>query len=237
MEKSYLYTGKPIKPPFALNIDGKTLVQGEDYYIEILDNVDVGTAHVYISGRGNYTGKYEYTFEIEPVPARTLSFFAEETEFAYDGQPKTMQITVRFGEMTLVEGKDYTIAYDNNIAPGKATALLTFQGNFTGVMAIPFTIQNTMAPLVNTSTLSASEIHHGETVTLSSSAEGGSEEYQYVVVYKKTTDKKWSWVQALSSKTSAAIKPLRIGDYVICSRVEDSVGNTVKKFFPLKVTK
>jgi hypothetical protein len=235
MEKSYPYTGKPIKPPFALNIEGKTLVQGEDYRIEILDNINVGTAHVYITGMGEYTGKYEYTFEIEPIRARTLSFFADSNVFQYDGKPKSMNIVVRFGEMTLEEGKDYDIEYENNISPGKASALLTFKGNFTGVMSIPFTIKNTLPELVNTSTVSSETINFGETVTLNSSAEGGMGKYLYAVVYKKNTDKKWTWVQALSEETSVEIKPARKAEYTICSKVKDETGNVAKKFFKVSV--
>ena len=236
MEKSYTYTGKPIKPPFALNINGKTLVQGEDYRMEILDNINVGTAHVYITGLGEYTGSHVYTFEIEPVQARTLSYFADSTVFLYDGQPKTMKIVVRFGENTLEEGKDYDIEYENNILPGKASALLTFKGNFTGIMSIPFFIKDSMPELVNTSAISAKEINFGETVTLNSSAQGGSGNYLYAVVYKKTTDKKWTWCQTLSEETSAEIKPARRSQYQICSKVkDDKTGNVVKKFFTLTV--
>lgn len=235
MEKSYTYTGNPIKPPFALNIKGKTLEQDKDYRIEILDNVNVGTAHVYITGKGEYTGTYEYTFEIEPVQARTLSYFADSTIFLYDGKPKIMQIVVRFGEVTLEEGKDYDIEYTDNTMPGKASALLTFKGNFTGMMSIPFEIKNTMPELVNTSTISADEINFGESVTLYSSAEGGTGKYLYAVVYKKSIDKKWTWAQALSEDTSVEIKPARKEKYIICSKVKDDSGNVVKKFFTVNV--
>lgn len=235
MEKSYLYTGKPINPPFALNIEGKTLEKGTDYNIEIMDNINVGTAHVYITGKGDYTGVYEYTFEIEPVQARTLSFFADSTVFEYDGEPKTMQIVVRFGDMTLEEGKDYTIAYEENILPGKASAILTFQGNFTGMMSIPFTIKNTLPELVNTSVVSAEEILYGETVILHGLAEGGSEHYQYAALYKKATDKKWTMIQNFDEQNLTEIKPARKGEYQICSKVRDDTGDIAKKFFTVNV--
>ena len=113
--------------------------------------------------------------------------------------------------------------------------MLTFKGNFTGVMSIPFTIKNTLPELVNTSTVSSEEINFGETVTLSSSAEGGMGKYLYAVVYKKNTDKKWTWVQTLSEETSVEIKPARKAEYTICSKVKDETGNVVKKFFKVSV--
>ncbi len=235
MEKSYLYTGKPIKPPFALNIGGKTLEPDKDYHIEILDNINVGTAHVYITGRGEYTGTSEYTFEIEPVQARTLSFFADRTDFHYDGQPKTMQIVVRFGDITLEQGRDYDIVYENNVMPGKASALLTFKGNFTGIMSIPFIIQNTLPDLVNLSSLSAEEITLGENIVLHSSAEGGTGNYLYAAVYKKSSDKKWTLVRNFSGEPSITVQPARKGEYQICSKVKDDTENVIKKFFTVQV--
>ena len=89
---------------------------------------------------------------------------------------------------------------------------------------------------MSTSTISAKEINFGESVTLTSSAEGGSGNYLYAVVYKKTTDKKWVWCQALSEETSVEIKPARKEEYQICSKVkDDTTGNVVKKFFTINV--
>ena len=237
MEKSYTYTGKPIKPPFALNINGKTLVQGEDYRMEILDNINVGTAHVYITGLGDYTGSYVYTFEIEPVQARTLSYFADSTVFLYDGKPKTMQIAVKFGDISLEEEKDYDIQYENNILPGKASLTLTFKGNFTGTMSIPFTIKSDLPELVNNSTVPVKELQHGKSIILESSAEGGSGDYLYSALYKKTTDPKWKTAQNFGEEKNIRIKPAKVAEYQICSKIKDNItGDIVKKFFKLTVT-
>ena len=137
---SYVYTGNPITPKFTLNIGDRILDSETDYDVEIRDNINVGTAHVTISGKGKFKGVIERTFEITPVPARSLSFFADITEFVYTGEPCYMQIAVKFGDVTLKNGVDYDIEYVNNIEPGRANANLYFYGNFFGTMTIPFTI-------------------------------------------------------------------------------------------------
>ena len=137
---TYLYTGNPIEPKYNLNLGDMVLESGKDFDLEITDNVNVGTAHVKIIGKGKFKGELERTFEILPVPARSLSFFADNTEFDYTGRPCVMKVAVRFGDVSLVEGRDYKVEYSNNVKPGVAQATLTFSGNFSGKMTIPFTI-------------------------------------------------------------------------------------------------
>ena len=154
MNSSYVYTGNPITPRFSLNIGDQLLESGTDFDVEITDNINVGTAHVLIKGKGRFKGVIERSFEITPVPARSLSFFADNTEFETDGEPCLMQVAVKFGEVTLEEGVDYTVEYIDNDKPGRANARITFMGNFSGVMTIPFTIRE-KDPLENLCTVSS----------------------------------------------------------------------------------
>ena len=91
-------------------------------------------------------------------------------------------------------------------------------------------------PLANTSTVSATSITLGETVTLTGSATGGTAPYQYQMVYKKVSDTKWTTKQNFSTNASVAIKPANSTDYDVCIKVKDSTETVEKKFFTLKVT-
>ncbi len=57
---SYAYTGSARKP--KVTIDG--LVNGTDYTVAYKNNINVGTATVVVTGRGEYTGKLTKTFSI-----------------------------------------------------------------------------------------------------------------------------------------------------------------------------
>lgn len=58
----------------------------------------------------------------------------------YTGSAKKPSVTVKDGDYTLVEGKDYTVTYSNNTNAGTATATVTGKGNYTGSVSKNFTI-------------------------------------------------------------------------------------------------
>ena len=58
----------------------------------------------------------------------------------YTGSAKTPSVTVKDGDYTLVEDKDYTVTYSNNTNAGTATATVTGKGNYTGSASKDFTI-------------------------------------------------------------------------------------------------
>lgn len=246
MENSYIYTGNPITPRFTLNIGNKTLKDETDFDVEITDNINVGTAHVTIRGKGKYTGVINRTFEILPVPARSLSFFADNTEFDYTGEPCIMQVAVKFGDITLEEGRDYSVEYIDNIGPGKANARISFFGNYQGVMTIPFNIYGDTAAedtkkkddpskVKNTSELSSCEITLGEEITVNASAQGGAGGYTYAVCMRASDSQKWHVPQYYTSKTVFSFKPTSADDYVVCVKAKDSAGEVGKVYFDIRV--
>jgi hypothetical protein len=237
---TYIYTGNPITPNFTINIGGQKLSSGTDYDIEFTDNVNVGTAHVTITGKGRFKGVIQREFEIKPVPARSLSFFADNTEFAYTGEPCMMQIAVKFGDVTLKEGVDYTVEYIENVNPGTAQALITFMGNFYGVMTIPYEIyalpEPEAEPLENTSQLSSQKINLGESVIVTAAARGGKAPYTYSVQYCKVALKKWMSLQDFSENAVVEIKPKAETRYIIVVKVKDSKGTIAKQYFKISVS-
>ena len=58
----------------------------------------------------------------------------------YTGSAKKPSVTVKDGDYTLVEDKDYTVTYSNNTNAGTATATVTGKGNYTGSVSKNFTI-------------------------------------------------------------------------------------------------
>ena len=60
------YTGSPVELSNLkiFNAENEQLTFGTDYTLEYTDNVDIGTATVTVTGRGEYLGQKEITFEI-----------------------------------------------------------------------------------------------------------------------------------------------------------------------------
>ena len=98
------------------------------------------------------------------------------------------------------------------------------------------TVKEAQKALENNSTISATTINKGESVTLTGKATGGTAPYQYQVVYKKKTDTKWTTKQNFASNDTVTITPASAVDYDVCIKVKDANGDIVKKFFDLSVT-
>ena len=89
--------------------------------------------------------------------------------------------------------------------------------------------------LKNTSTLSATSIKLGDTITAKGSATGGTGSYQYQVVYKQTSQTKWTTAQAYKANDTVTFKPAAATTYDVCVKVKDSDGTEIKNFFTVKV--
>lgn len=63
-EYPYEGEGKPITPKPTVEAAGKTLAEGTDYELAYADHTKTGTAKITVTGKGNYTGKIEKTYEI-----------------------------------------------------------------------------------------------------------------------------------------------------------------------------
>ena len=71
---SHAYTGAEIKPKVkTVTVDNIQLEEETDYTVSYSDNTNAGTAKVTITGAGNYTGKKEKTFQIQPVDLKSMS--------------------------------------------------------------------------------------------------------------------------------------------------------------------
>ena len=89
--------------------------------------------------------------------------------------------------------------------------------------------------LVNNSTISATTINLGSTVTLKGVASGGTAPYQYEYLYKKSSSSSWTTAKSYSSSTSATIKPAAATTYDVRINVKDSDGTVAKKDFTVNV--
>jgi len=88
----------------------------------------------------------------------------------------------------------------------------------------------------NTSTISEDTIKKGKTVTVNCSAAADTDQVQYAVYYKKTTDKKWVTKQDYDANTEVTIKPAKVADYIICVKAKNINDGTIsKKYFNVKV--
>ncbi len=91
------------------------------------------------------------------------------------------------------------------------------------------------APLANTSTLSATTITKGQTVTVNGSATGGVGSYKYAVYSKKSADSTWTTVQSYKTTSKVSVTLAEVGTYNLCVKVQDTSGTIAKKYFNVTV--
>ncbi|MBR3756638.1 MAG: hypothetical protein IKK48_05955, partial [Firmicutes bacterium] len=108
---------------------------------------DVGTLMVYYKvskpGYGDFLGQSFVTVEAKPLTKTAYAFeFSTDASFSYTGQqlrPACMITDADNGTM-LVENRDYTVSYGENLNVGEGAVTITGCGNYTGAFTHTFVI-------------------------------------------------------------------------------------------------
>lgn len=130
---SIVYDGTKKTPDVTVTIGGKEVAA--DAYDKIYsDNKDAGEATITIipKDESGYTGKKEATFTIKPAALTTD--MVKVANATYTGKALKPAVSV-------ASGVDYTVAYKNNTAVGKASAVVTGTGNYTGTITKNFIVK------------------------------------------------------------------------------------------------
>lgn len=132
---SETYTSEAIEP--EISITGLENIR--DYEVSYESNIDKGTASVIITGKGNYEGQIEKTFEINAASIDGATV-AEIADIEYNGEAIVPDLDVKFKELALSVDDDYEIEIDNNTNVGKIDFKINGKGNFDGTKELSFNI-------------------------------------------------------------------------------------------------
>lgn len=137
---SFVFNTLQQKPTVTVS-DG-TIMTDNDYTITNNGGIGCGTYHVIVTGKGNYSGQIDKTFDITQLDISNASVTLYELQsYAYDGKAKKPGVReVMVGSVT-VPTTGYTISYGENINAGTATVTVTGQGDFKGSKTVNFTIE------------------------------------------------------------------------------------------------
>lgn len=161
--KNMVYTGNAISEVTSgwgsgirLSVTGKNqekkeLTENVDYTLEYQKNKDCGTAQIIFTGINGYSGTLKKSFkitayDIQKDTGSLLNATIEEQPVYAKGGSKPEPV-VKFGNMLLEKGKDYTLSYKNNRAvyDGKngskiPVVVIRGKGNFKGSTTLTYTI-------------------------------------------------------------------------------------------------
>lgn len=169
----YYNNGKAvaIAPVVVLKADSTTeLVQGVDYKVEYKNNINAGRATYTVTGIGGYSGKLTGAYTIKPTPASQLRFIKDTNLVAYAIGGAKPGLIVKNGSTVLEEGKDYRIAYKDNVKVFKtfadtASFTVTLKGNYTGTYTDTFVIARSI--ISKHATADATDVLKGSKVSKS----------------------------------------------------------------------
>lgn len=119
------------------SLDGNNWTAG---YVSI---VNAGTYDVFyrVVGDANHNSTDPKTVTVTVAPkaldAKMVSKIADQN---YTGEAITPAVVVTDGKVTLEEGKDYEVAYADNVNAGTAKVTVTGKGNYAGTIETKFTI-------------------------------------------------------------------------------------------------
>ncbi|MCR5542478.1 MAG: dockerin [Ruminococcus sp.] len=138
----HVYTGDAIEPKVTIKDGSYNLQKDKDYTVQYSNNKNIGTGKVTITGKGDYQGSKSYTFKIQPADISYSQSFVKIDDVRYSG--KHIKINFKLSNpvsgAAMVEGRDYTVSYKNNVNIGTATITVVGIGNYSGTAEINFNI-------------------------------------------------------------------------------------------------
>lgn len=211
---SQYYTGSQIKPVPKIKNGTTTLKNGMDFTLTYQNNVNKGTAKVYIKGKGNYSGSCSLTFSITARPVSTLKITVPSV--TYNGKAQKPAVTVKYNNYKFKNGADYTLSYKNNTKIGTATVTVKGKGKLSGTKSVTFKIN--AKPIKNAViTYNNSLTYNGSTLSPAVTVKYGN------ATLKKNTD----YTVAYSNNVNAGTGTITITGKGI-------YGGSVKKTFTIK---
>lgn len=211
---SQYYTGSQIKPVPKIKNGTTTLKNGTDFTLTYQNNVNKGTAKVYIKGKGNYSGSCSLTFSITARPVSTLKITVPSV--TYNGKAQKPAVTVKYNNYKFKNGTDYTLSYKNNTKIGTATVTVKGKGKLSGTKNVTFKIN--AKPIKNAViTYNNSLTYNGSTLSPAVTVKYGN------ATLKKNTD----YTVAYSNNVNAGTGTITITGKGI-------YGGSVKKTFTIK---
>ena len=146
-----VYDGQLQSPDIVVKYGDRVLTLGTDYVVRYSENVNAGVGTVAVYGIENYDGVSYGTFNIlkKELTADMIEAIADQS---YTGQAVEPAVVVKDaailvdGQVYILEpGRDYSVTYENNVAVGTATVVVTAwtSGNYRGEIKATFNIVGT----------------------------------------------------------------------------------------------
>ena len=138
---NYSYTGNKIIPALNVYMDNVLLKKDTDYVVSYYHNKNAGRAFMVITGKGNYSGSTTVSFKISKVSLKKAKVSGLKKSYKYKkGKKICPKFTLKLNGKKLKKGRDYKVTYKKNKKKGKAVAVITGKGNYSGTKKVKYKI-------------------------------------------------------------------------------------------------
>ena len=114
-----------------------------------------------------YAGSLVTTFTVKGVDIAQNTTVSAIEDQVYTGEAIEPKVTVKNDNMTLEEGKDYTLSYSGNVEGGTAVVIINGIGNYSGTVEKEFTITQGQQEITMTNPLQERDLANGSRTTTS----------------------------------------------------------------------
>ena len=196
-----------------------TLIEGVDYrlaYAGDMVNVTEDGVTVTVVGMGNYSGELAAgSYQITPREIQKGWITVTPDSLTHTGSALTPAVTVKDGQVQLVEGVDYELTYADNTGKGQATVTVTGKGNYTGTPERHFTITENASSLTVTVQPDDTVTYNGKDQKPALQVKSGSRDVTYTATYSYNGEEKGEFTSD-SAFVEAGVYVIRVagtGDY------------------------
>ncbi|MBR2776584.1 MAG: InlB B-repeat-containing protein, partial [Prevotella sp.] len=156
------YNGSQFTPKPVVTYAGKILDEQKDFTYSWGENTNTPVGYVTVTAKdnSNFTGSKTAEFVIWRN-THELRVVIDQTQFAYDGTPKTPSVLAVYDGKTQLSKDQYAVYYINNVDAGTAGVYVIGQGNYQGEGYVEFTITKGTPEL----TVSKDDCYYGDPFT------------------------------------------------------------------------
>lgn len=134
-----IFNGGVLEPNPEVTFNGVTLEKDVDYTLSYVNNTDIGTAVVTITGIGHFEGEVTRHFLIR-TKSMEAGFVSAIADQEYTGTAIEPNVVLTHNGNALLKNVDYRISFSNNTEVGQATATIKGRGNYVGTIKVHFQI-------------------------------------------------------------------------------------------------
>lgn len=185
---SYVYDGLAKEPGIqSISFSGGLTVTSDGYSAVYADNVNVGTATITLTGRGNYKGTKIATFNILPQTITAEMVTLSNEQYTYNGKVQKPEVSVKCGATILTAGVDYSVENDGGTSVGEYEVKVTGLKNYNGSATKKYTIVEQKVFDFNVTLDKESVIYNGKPQEVEVTVKDGDtvlkQGVQYTLVY------------------------------------------------------